>query len=165
MARLLQQFVVAGAIGCQLASPAHIGEFARGLLDRMAVRDAARKKPVSVIAENMPFQALDKAVTSSTESSFPVVDRAGKMTGILSITDIREVLFDDNLRELVVASDVVTSEVARVRPGDSLETARNIMSRLQIDELPVMSQDRPDEIETMLSKQDIVNYYHECCLV
>lgn len=164
MARLLQQFVVAGAIGCRLASPAHIGEFARGLLDRMAVRNAARKKPVSVIAENMPFQALDKAVTSSTESSFPVVDRAGKMTGILSITDIREVLFDDNLRELVVASDVVTSEVARVRP-DSLETARNIMSRLQIDELPVLSQDRPDEIETMLSKQDIVNYYHECCLV
>ena len=37
----------------RLASPAHIGEFARGLLDRMTVRDAARKKPVSVIAENM----------------------------------------------------------------------------------------------------------------
>jgi len=87
------------------------------------------------------------------------------MTGILSINDIREVLFDDNLRDLVVAKDVATSEVARVRPGDSLETALNIMARLQIDELPVVSQDRPDEIETMLSKQDIVNYYHECCLV
>lgn len=149
----------------RLSSPAHIGEFARGLLDRMTVQDAARKKPVSVIAENMPFQALVKAVTSSTESYFPVVDRDGKMTGILSINDIREVLFDDNLRDLVVAKDVATSEVARVRPTDSLETALNIMSRLQIDELPVVSAAKPDEIETMLSKQDIVNYYHECCLI
>lgn len=149
----------------RLASPAHVGEFARGLLARMSVKDAARKRPVSVIAENMPFQALVKAVTSSTESYFPVVDKAGKMTGILSINDIREVLFDDNLRDLVVAKDVATSEVARVRQGDSLQKALDIMSRLQIDELPVVADDRPDEIMTMLSKQDIVNYYHECCLV
>lgn len=149
----------------RLASPAHIGEFARGVLQRMTVRDAARKRPVSVIAENMPFQALVKAVTSSTESYFPVVDKAGKMTGILSINDIREVLFDDNLRDLVVAKDVATSEVARVRQGDTLRKALDIMSRLQIDELPVVADGRPDEIETMLSKQDIINYYHQCCLI
>lgn len=149
----------------RLASPAHIGEFARGVLARMTVKDAARKRPVSVIAENMPFQALVKAVTSSTESYFPVVNKDGKMTGILSINDIREVLFDDNLRDLVVAKDVATPEVARVRQGDTLQMALDIMSRLRIDELPVVADDHPNEIMTMLSKQDIVNYYHECCLV
>lgn len=149
----------------RLASPAHIGEFARGVLSQMTVQEALRKRPVSVIAENMPFHALIKAVTNSTESYFPVVDRRGKMTGILSVNDLREVIFDDGLRDLVVAKDVATSQVARVHLGDSLQTALDLMARLQIDELPVVPDDRPDEIEAMLSKQDIIDHYHDCCLI
>ncbi|MGE4539248.1 MAG: chloride channel protein [Desulfovibrio sp.] len=149
----------------RLASPAHIGEFARGILSRMTVGEAIRQRPVSVIAENMPFHALIKAVTNSTESYFPVVDKSGKMTGILSVNDLREVLFDDSLRDLVVAKDVATAQVARVRVGDSLEAAMDIMARLQIDELPVVADDQPDEIEAMLSKQDIIDHYHDCCLI
>jgi CIC family chloride channel protein len=149
----------------RLASPAHIGEFARGVLTQMAVREAIRKRPVSVIAENMPFHALIKAVTGSTESYFPVVDKRGKMTGILSVNDLREVLFDDGLRDLVVAKDVATSQVARVQLSDSLQTALDVMERLRIDELPVVPDERPDEIVAMLSKQDIIDHYHDCCLI
>jgi len=145
----------------RLASPAHVNEFARALLEKMYVKDAAPKKPVSVIAENMPFNALIKAMTSSKESYFPVVDRDGKMTGILSINDIREVMFDDSLSNLVVAKDVATPNVERVLWTDSLQSAMDKMMRLNIDELPVVSHEHPDEIETMLSKQDIINYYHE----
>jgi chloride channel protein, CIC family len=145
----------------RLASPAHVNEFARGLLEKMYVKDAVKKKAVSVIAENMPFNALIKAMTSSRESYFPVVDRVGKMTGILSINDIREVMFDEALSNLVVAKDVATPYVERVNWFDSLQSAMDKMIRLKIDELPVVSIDQPDEIETMISKQDIINYYHE----
>jgi CIC family chloride channel protein len=147
----------------RLASPAHLGDFARGLLEGMTVRAAAKKKPVSLIAEDLPFDAVVKIVTGSEESYFPVVNKEGKMTGILSINDIRQVMFDDQPRGLMVAKDMATPKVARVSPDDSLQTAMDIMVKLQIDELPVVSHERPDEIETMLSKQDIINHYHNCC--
>jgi CBS domain-containing protein len=85
------------------------------------------------------------------------------MTGILSINDIRQVIFDDKQRGMILAKDMATSKVARVSPDDSLQTAMDIMIKLQIDELPVVSKERPDEIETMLSKQDIINHYYNCC--
>jgi CIC family chloride channel protein len=147
----------------RLASPAHLGDFARGLLEGMTVGAAAKKMPVSLIAEDTPFDAVVKIVTGSKESYFPVVNKAGKMTGILSINDIRQVIFDDQPRGLLVAKDMATPKVARVSPDDSLQTAMDIMVKLQIDELPVVSNERPDEIETMLSKQDIINHYHNCC--
>jgi CBS domain containing-hemolysin-like protein len=34
------------------------------------------------------------------------------------------------------------------------------MAAIQVDELPVVREERPDEIVTMISKRDIVNYYY-----
>ncbi len=50
----------------------------------------------------------------------------------------------------------------RALPGHGIRVRGH--PALHIDELPVVADERPDEIMTMLSKQDIVNYYHECCL-
>ncbi len=145
----------------RLASPAHLNEFAKGLLERMLVKEAVRKRPVSVVAENMPFSALVKAMTSSRESYFPVVDHKGKMTGILSINDIREVMFDETLSKIVVAQDVATYNVERVNWNDNLKEALDKMVRLNIDELPVVSTRDPNDIESTISKQDIITHYHE----
>ena len=97
-----------------IASPAHLTEFARGMLEKIRVHEAIHEEPVTRIPENMPFGDLVKTVTRSGASHFPVVDRDGRMTGIVSIN---------------------------------------------VDELPVVREERPDEIVTMISKRDIVNYY------
>lgn len=144
----------------RFASPAHLTEFARGMLERIRVREAVHARPITVLPETLPFGELVKTVTRSGESHFPVVDRSGKMTGILSINDVRSVLFEDTVDRLIVARDVATPNVVRVFWNDTLQQALEKMAAINVDELPVASEERPDEIVAMISKREIVDYYY-----
>ncbi|MCL5885331.1 MAG: CBS domain-containing protein [Deltaproteobacteria bacterium] len=99
-------------------------------------------------------------VTRSGMSHFPVVDRGGRMTGIVSINDIRAVLFEETIEQVTVAHDVATPNVVRVRWNDTLQQALDKMAAINVDELPVVHDERPDEIVSMISKRDIVDYYY-----
>lgn len=144
----------------RLASPVHLTEFAQALLKEMRVAEAVIPRPVTLIPENMPFGQLVRVVTNSPDSHFPVIDAAGKMTGILSINDIREVIFEEGISHLIVAKDVATPNVVRVFLNESLQEALDKMARLELDELPVVREEAPDEIVGMISKRDIISYYH-----
>jgi CIC family chloride channel protein len=144
----------------RLASPAHMGEFARGLLEEMRVSEAVQPRPVVAIPESMRFGELVHTVTQSPHAHFPVVNAKGEMTGILSINDIREIIFEETLAQLIVAKDVATPNVVRVFWGDSLQEALDKMALIQVDELPVVREEAPNEIVTMISKRDIIGYYH-----
>ncbi|MCL5966891.1 MAG: CBS domain-containing protein [Deltaproteobacteria bacterium] len=106
----------------------------------------------------MPFGQVVRTVTRSREHHFPVVDREGRLTGILSINDIREFLFEEDISELVRARDVATSNVVRVLRNDTLKQALEKMAALNVDELPVVEDDGHDRIVAMISKRDIVDY-------
>ena len=108
----------------------------------------------------MPFGEMVKTVTGSGASHFPVVDRDGRMTGIVSINDIRAVLFEETIDQLIVARDVATPNVVRVHWNDSLQQALDKMAAINVDELPVAREERPAEIVTMISKRDIIDYYY-----
>ena len=56
--------------------------------------------------------------------------------------------------------DVATPNVVRVFGEDSLQMALDKMIQLNVDELPVVRKEAPDEIVAMISKRDIIGYYH-----
>jgi CIC family chloride channel protein len=144
----------------RIASPAHLTEFARGMLEKIRVHEAVREQTITRIPEHMPFGDLVRTVTRSGASHFPVVDREGRMTGIVSINDIRAVLFEETVDQLIVARDVATPNVVRVHWNDTLQQALDKMAAINVDELPVAYEERPDEIVAMVSKRDIVDYYY-----
>jgi len=143
-----------------ISSPAHLGEFARALLEERHVHDAVQPHPVTTIPEAMRFGDLVRTVTHSNQTYFPVVNGNGAMTGILSINDIREIMFEETVAQLIVAKDVATPNVVRVFWHDSLNAALDKMALIQVDELPVVREETPNEFVTMISKRDILGYYH-----
>jgi CIC family chloride channel protein len=145
----------------RLASPAHVTEFSRGLLERISVHEAAKMRPVNRIPEEMPFGQLVRLMVNSRDIYFPVVDRDGKMSGILSINDVREFMFEESINHLIVARDVATPNVERVLWNDTLQQALDKMAALNVDELPVVREETRDEIVTMITKRDIINFYYE----
>jgi chloride channel protein, CIC family len=147
-------------VSARLASPAHLTEFSRGLLEGMQVSDAIKLRQVTAIPEDMPFDQLIKVISNSPEVYFPVFDQEGRMTGILSINDVRAVMFETSLHHLVVAKDVAIPNVVRVGLQESLQEALDKMVLLNVDELPVVREDSPDKIVGMISKRDIISYYH-----
>ena len=144
----------------RFASPAHLTEFARGMLERIRVQEAVTPQPITLIPETMPFGELVRAVSRSGESHFPIVDAAGRMTGIVSINDIRAVLFETDIDHVIIAQDVGTRRVVSVFRDDTLQQALDKMAAIGVDEMPVVDREKPDAIVAMISKRDIVNYYY-----
>jgi CIC family chloride channel protein len=130
------------------------------MLEKIRVHEAIHEAPVTRVPEGMPFADLVRTVTRSGASHFPVVDREGRMTGIVSINDIRSVLFEETIDQLIVARDVATPNVVRVHWSDTLQQALEKMAAINVDELPVVHEERPDEIVSMISKRDIIDYYY-----
>jgi len=144
----------------RLASPAHMTEFARGILEQMQVAEVVKPRKVTTVPENLPLDQLIQVIANSNETYFPVLDQNGRMTGIVSINDIRQVMFEDSLHRLVVAKDVATLDVVRVFGDDSLQEALDQMVLLNVDELPVVEADATERIVSMISKREIISYYH-----
>ncbi|HOV86725.1 MAG TPA: chloride channel protein [Syntrophobacteraceae bacterium] len=147
--------------GSRLTSPAHMGEFAEQILEQLEVRQAVTLRPVTQIRESTPFHELLKIVTASQELHFPVVNGDGKMTGILSLNDIRQVMLEEGIGDLIVAKDVATPNVVCVFLDESLKSALQKMIQIDVDELPVVCRQAPDSIITMISKRDIISHYYE----
>ncbi|OPX19983.1 MAG: chloride channel protein [Desulfobacca sp. 4484_104] len=148
-------------VATRMASPAHFQRIASGLLERMFVYQAVNNRPVELIPESMPFEQLVRTVTNSPDHYFPVIDQQGKMTGILSINDIRGLLFEEAISHLIVAKDVATPNVVRLFWNETLKQALDKFNVINVDELPVVKEDSPDQIITMLSKRDIISFYYQ----
>ena len=82
-------------------------------------------------------------MANSPQVYFPVVDLQGRVTGILSVNDVRELMFEESVHDLIVAKDVATPNVVRVFGQDSLQEALDKMARLKVDELPVVKENGP----------------------
>jgi chloride channel protein, CIC family len=143
-------------------SPAHVGDFVIDILEHILVKDAiSQNQEVETIPERMGFEAVIQRVLKSNQSNFPVVDGNGHLRGILSLTDIRRVMLEKELHQLVIAKDIVTIDVLTVTPDDTLNTALRKMAMAEIRELPVVSKEDPRRVLAMLSRKDLIRIYHD----
>ena len=76
------------------------------------------------------------------------------------MNDIREVMFEESVRRLIVAKDVATPNVVRVFGQIHCRRPWIRWCCYDVDELPVVKEEAPDEIIAMISKRDIIGYYH-----
>lgn len=143
-------------------SPAHQGDFAVDLLRQIKVRDAMPKdrKPV-LIPEAASIEEVLKFVSETTFSNFPVIDRKGRMIGIISLNDMRRVIFDEEvLRGLVIARDISTPEVVTISLDDDLSAALKGLTMVNVDDIPVVDPKDPTKVVGMLTRKDILSAYH-----
>ena len=108
----------------RLVSPAHSGDFVIDLLEQLYVRDVydTGRKP-TLIKESTPLRRVLILVAQSDSRYFPVVDEDDRMTGIFSLTDIRRVMTEHTLADLVLAKEIATEDILRVTPNENLNDA------------------------------------------
>ncbi len=149
-------------VATRVDSPAHVGDFAINILDHISVREALPPdRKVEMVPEGMQFEKIMQLIVRSDQSNFPVVDRAERLKGILSLTDMRRVMLEKEIHQLVVAKDLATVDVLTVTPEDNLNTALKKMTEAEIRELPVVSKDDSQKVLSMLSRKDVIRTYHD----
>jgi CIC family chloride channel protein len=133
------------------------------VLRSISVKDVMNPQ-IETIPENMSLGKFSERVSKSKYNSFPVVDKEGNLTGILSFIDYQNDVFDDNLKDLVVVKDLATKDLTTVALDDNLYSALEKITLKDFSILPVVSPDNPSKLLGVLSRRDIMGAYEKAVI-
>jgi CIC family chloride channel protein len=115
---------------------------------------------VETIPQNISLGGLAEKIYRSKYKSFPIVDQEGRLTGIVTHSDYREVVFDENLKDLVVVKEVATPKVVTVSIDENLHDAMEKITSRDFSLLPVVSNRDPSQLLGVLTRRDIISAYN-----
>ena len=134
------------------------------ILDSIKVKDVMHTE-ITLIPEGMPFRKILETISHSKNFYFPIINHEGDMTSILSFNDIREMIFEEGLADLVIASELATKEVLFLKPEQNLNQAMEVFAQLDVDQLPVVKENESRKVIGMLNRGDVVAAYNREVLV
>jgi CIC family chloride channel protein len=133
------------------------------VLKSMFVKDVMNVN-VETIPEALPLEKMAEQISKSKFNSFPVINAQNRLIGILSFNDYCEAIFDEDLKDLVVARDLASTELVTVFLGDNLYTALERISSKDFAVLPVVAAKDPTRLEGVVSRRDIIGAYNKAVL-
>jgi len=116
------------------------------------------------VPENLPFKKILSLVQDSKAFYFPCIDSGGNMTGILSVQDVREFLFEVGLGDLVVAKELATEDVITIYDDETLNDAMEKFAIKDLDELPVVKRGAEKKIIGVVKRRDVMAAYKKAVL-
>jgi len=129
------------------------------VLRSISVKDVMNPE-VETIPENITLGKLAEKISRSKHNSFPVVNKDGHLTGVLTFSDYHDVVFDEHLKDVVVAREVATTTVVTVSADDNLYNAMEKIALKDFSILPVVSPNNPSQLLGVLNRRDIFSAYN-----
>jgi chloride channel protein, CIC family len=145
----------------KIESPAHAGDFFMDILGSIKVADLIHLvKKVEMVPQGMTFSEFKKYFTETEQRYFPVMDENKRMVGIFSSTDIRGILFSQSLEDLVVMSDIGTSNIIFTKPSEDLNEVLKKFTLKNIDGIPVVSEEDQGVLIGLLNRREVISFYN-----
>jgi CIC family chloride channel protein len=135
-------------------SPAHIDDATINILENLQVKDFYQPGRVTILEEGTSLKALTDIIANTNELYFPVRNYKDEITGILAVQDLRKVLFEDSLYDLLVAKDMARKAVL-LAPEDNLYTALLKFVDSDLGQIPVVDYNNPEKILGLLAREDV----------
>jgi CIC family chloride channel protein len=133
------------------------------VLKSMPVIDVMNPHP-ETIAENLSLREFSEKISKSKHNSFPIINKDGNLTGILSFLDYHDAVFEENLKDLIVAKDLATLNVVTVSIDDNLYSALEKITSKDFSILPVVDKDDPSVLLGVLTRRDIIGAYNKAVI-
>jgi CIC family chloride channel protein len=109
---------------------------------------------------NMSLNTLGNEFLRTGRHGFPVLDREGKLHGVVSLSDYRSALsrWPDEIDQKSVG-DIASRDLMTIFPDESVGTALRRMAPRDISRIPVVSRDDPSILVGVVRRTDIVRAY------
>jgi CIC family chloride channel protein len=133
------------------------------ILKSLPVRDFMIRD-VAFVSEIMPLSGFLHFIKESTHVYFPVVNDKEELVGIISLRDIRPILLEESLMDLVIAKDIMTEDVITLRVDENLYDAMGKFGIKDIGQLPVVERDNPKRVVGMLKRTEMILAYNNAVL-
>ena len=140
------------------------GIFLKGGKDAAILRamkvSEVMKTDFKTIPADMPLNQIMQKVETSRGTDFAVINGRGKFIGMLSLLDLIGLLSKHTLDNLVIAQDIVLTNLVTVSPDDDLEVAYNRFAMKGYRMLPVVNKTDTSIILGILHRDDVMSHYN-----
>lgn len=120
----------------------------------------AVSEEVDFISEKANIDQLLAIVRISDSFYFPVIDDTGRMTGIISMQDVKMIIHDQHQRMEALVGQVCSRDVLVLTLDDSLFTAMTLFDLKGIEEVPVVEATDNRWVVGMLKRRDVIDLYN-----
>ena len=135
-------------------SPAHVGDALVHMLEALRVKDLMERQWPYTATPATTLGEMVASMRSGTRPIFAVLDR-GELVGVISITDIRRVIDDPYISDLVIADDLMTTKLTVVLPDQGLYEVLETFNEEHHEALPVVDPGDRRRFLGMLPRQAI----------
>ena len=130
------------------------------VMESIPVKDVYKKDFDSLEASDNFSQIVNKVIRGH-DVDFPVVTAGNKITGIISLNDIRDYLFEkESLQNILIAGDIANSKFDTLTPDDNCKNALDKLRQYNYEGLPVVESNGSNKIIGMIWRKDILDAYN-----
>lgn len=145
----------------RLDAPSKVGKMAGAVLKRMTVREALSDRDVGslmFVKGDLSFTALRKRYTETLQDCFPVIDEDDKLTGVIEADDIRGIITEISVTDLIIARDIA-KPATTIKSYESLLAALNKLDQ-GVQALIVVDDKDDCQIVGTLNRSDVIAAYN-----
>lgn len=125
------------------------------MADDLTIGDMMRRN-ISGLPLSATFDETITHIEHSRDNTFPVVDRAGILAGVIRYRELSGALFDRSLGSLVRATDMTTPAGRTLFPDEPLAQASAIFSSSKDDCIVVIAREPDDQYLGIVRRRDIL---------
>ncbi|MGV8073022.1 MAG: chloride channel protein [Syntrophobacteraceae bacterium] len=141
-------------------SPVHRSDRVINVLQDLSVRDVhGWDAPVTILPEDLTFGRLRRLITSSRDSVFPVINHDSRLVGTLALQEIRPVMFEESVLDLLVVRDMMIAPPVSVAPDETLAEALLKFLETGFRRIPI--EDKETGVIGMLAQEDLLERYQQ----
>ena len=116
---------------------------------------------IEIIHEETHFDQILKIIEHSRYNLFPVVNEVGEYTGVISFQDIRDVLYDGIMEELIIAKDIANPTGPVIHSRATIAEALDLFEREKVDMLPVIDNKETKHLLGIVTQRDVLTAFKE----
>ncbi|HEX4131022.1 MAG TPA: chloride channel protein [Pirellulales bacterium] len=155
-----EQSIFSSQVDKRSNSPAHRGDYVRDVLVGMTVGQHLHpRESLPLVAPGDPVAKVLAALDGTRYQLLPVVDRDGNLTGMLPVDELQAAAFSPNALALLVAADLMRTDLVPLRPTDSLDLALEQFVEDDVLALPVVDGGDAKRLLGIVERSDISRAY------
>lgn len=128
------------------------------IMESMLVKDAMVTH-VQTVSEEKNVGTLIALMQASRHAGFPVLDSKGKLSGIVTLSDLRSKVKYGEVDKKI--GNISTRNVEVAYPDETLETILKRLGSKQIGRIPVVDRQDRTKLLGLITRSDVVNSYNK----
>jgi CIC family chloride channel protein len=155
-----EQSIYSSQVLSRSLSPAHQGDYVREVLAGLLVRQFVKQQ--TELFTLHPGDRLVEVVTrlgTAPFQSVPVTDPTGRLLGVVSLEEVHLASQSPNLSPLIVAADLMRSDVTPLQLDDRLDRAQELFVENDLLALPVVDSLVERHVVGIVKRSDIAGAY------